>query len=354
MGLFGMGRKPATFGLDIGSSVVKLVELGGGGGAYTLQAFASVPLPRNVIADGTVKEPAIVTEAIRECVDKAGVKAKAAVIGVAGREAMTKRVPLPRVSAKELGDAITLEAEHHIPFAVDDVFMDYQVLGESGNQLDVMLVAVKRVKVLEYVAAVEDAGLQAVVVDLDAFAIQNQHELAAPGGDGAEAVALIDIGASVMKTNVVRGGVSIFARDVPFGGHSYTDAISQRLKIPFEKAEAAKLGQEVGVNWDDMVPALEAVSRELSLEVQRTFDYFESTTESERIGKIVLSGGCARLAGLDEFLSSSWGIPVEVARPFAAINPDPARFPGEELERIGPAYAVAVGLALRRPGDKPS
>lgn len=354
MGLFGMGKKQSTFGLDIGSSAVKLVELvESGAGAYTLQSFAGVALPRNVIAEGTVKDPGIVSEAIKECVDKAGVKAKGAVIGVAGREAMTKRVPLPKVSAKDLADAIVLEAEHHIPFAVDDVFMDYQVLGERGNQLDVMLVAVKRVKVLEYVTAVEEAGLQAVVVDLDGFAIQNQYEL---GGraDGADAVALIDIGASVMKTNVVRGGISIFARDVPFGGNSYTDAIAQRLKLPFEKAEAAKLGQEVGVNWDEVVPALEAVSRDLSLEVQRTFDYFESTTESERIGKIVLSGGCARLAGLDEFLASSWGIPVEIARPFAAVNPDPARFPADELERIGPAYAVAVGLALRRPGDKPS
>jgi len=354
MGLFGMGKKESTFGLDIGSSLVKLVELTESGGVYTLQNFASVALPRNVIAEGTVKDPGVVTEAIRECVEKAGVKGKGAIIGVAGREAMTKRVPLPKVSAKDLADAIVLEAEHHIPFAVDDVFMDYQVLGESANQLDVMIVAVKRVKVLEYIAAVEEAGLQALVVDLDGFAVQNQYELAGGGRGETDAVALIDIGASVMKTNVVRGGISIFARDVPFGGNSYTDAIAQRLKLPFEKAEAAKLGQEVGVNWDDVVPALETVSRDLSMEVQRTFDYFESTTESERIGKIVLSGGCARLAGLDEFLSSSWGIPVEIARPFSAVSPDPARFPAEELERLGPAFAVAVGLALRRPGDKPS
>jgi len=203
------------------------------------------------------------------------------------------------------------------------------------------------------VAAVEDAGLQALVVDLDDFAIQNQYELGTPAEAG-EAVALIDIGASIMKTNVIRAGASIFARDVPFGGNNYTDAIAQRLSIPFEKAEAAKQGQSVGVNWDDMVPALETVSRELSMEVQRTFDYFASTAESERIGKIVLSGGCARLAGLDEFLSSSWGVPVELARPFSAIQMDAARFPEAEMEAVGPLMAVAVGLALRRPGDKPS
>ena len=353
MALFGLRKKQSTFGLDIGSSIVKVVELAEGrAGEFGLQSFATMPMPRDIIAEGTIKDPAVVTEAIKECVDRAGIKTTAAVISISGREGITKRVSLPRVSPKELADAITLEAEHHIPFAVDDVFLDYQVMGESGNAMDVMLVAVKRVKVLEYVSAVEDAGLQAVVVDLDDFAIQNQYEQ----GHRAEgeAVALIDIGASVMKTNVIREGLSIFARDVPFGGNNYTDAIAQRLNIPFEKAEAAKQGQSVGVNWDDMVPALEAVSRELSLEVQRTFDYFASMAETERIGKIVLSGGCARLSGLDEFLSSSWGIPVELARPFAGIQVDAGRFPAEEIERIGPILAVAVGLGLRRPGDKPS
>src|SRR5678815_4078102 len=125
-----------------------------------------------------------------------------------------------------------------------------------------------------------------------------------------------------MKTNVIYGGACIFARDAPIGGNNYTDAIAQRLSISTEMAEAAKQGREVGVNWEDLVPALEAVSRELSLEVQRTFDYFASTAESERIGKIVLSGGCSKLTGLDDFLGSSWGVPVELARPFQGIEHD--------------------------------
>jgi type IV pilus assembly protein PilM len=191
------------------------------------------------------------------------------------------------------------------------------------------------------------------VVDVDAFAVQNQYEINNPHA-AAEAVALIDIGASVMKTNVIRGGSSIFARDIAFGGNNYTRTISQRLNIPFEKAEAAKRGQEVsGVTWEDLVPSLEAVSRELSLEIQRTFDYFASTSDSERISRIVLSGGCARLAGVDEFLSSSWGIPVEVVKPFQNIQFDPNRFPADDLYAAGPLLAVAVGLGIRREGDKP-
>src|SRR5262250_2953683 len=332
---FGLGKKPATFGLDIGSSAIKVIELKEGkGGGWGLTAFAQVPLPHDVISEGSIKETALVSDAVKECAQKAGVKGTAAVISVSGREAIMKRVPLPKVTAKELADAITLEAEHHIPFAVDDVFLDYQVVGESANSMSVVLVAVKKVKILDYVAVVEQAGLEALVVDLDAFAIQNQFELNHPRVS-EDAVALIDIGASVMKTNVVRGGASIFARD-----------------IPFEKAEAAKHGQDVGVAWDALVPALEAVSRDLSLEVQRTFDYFASTAESERIGRIVLSGGCARLSGIDEFLASSWGVPVEIARPLERVEHEAGQFSAEELEQAAPLLAVGVGLGLRRTGDK--
>src|SRR5206468_4760112 len=343
--------KTFTFGLDIGSSSIKAIELHEGKSGWVLTAFAQVPLPHDVISEGSIKEPGLVSEAVKECVEKAGIKATSAVISVSGREGIVKRVPLPKVTAKELADAITLEAEHHIPFAVDDVFLDYQVVGESVNAMSVVLVAVKKVKVLEYVAAVEQAGLEALVVDLDAFAIQNQFELNHPESS-EEAVALIDIGASVMKTNVIRDGASIFARDVPFGGHHYTQAIAQRLDISFEKAEAAKQGQDVGVSWDDLVPALEAVSRDLSLEVQRTFDYFASTAESERIGRIVLSGGCAKLAGIEDFLASAWGVPVELARPFSAIDCEAAQLSDAELHDLGPVFAVALGLGLRTPGDK--
>src|SRR6266508_3237822 len=352
MALFGLGRKAATFGLDIGTSAVKAVELSEAkGGGFTLKSFASLGLPRDTIGEGTIKDPAAVSDAIRECVKKAGISSTSAVISVSGREAIVKRVPLPKVSAKELADAILLEAEHHIPFAIDEVFLDYQVVGETANSMSVVLVATKKVKVLEYVSVVEEAGLDAVVVDLDAFAVQNQYELGT-SSNGGEAAALIDIGAAVMKTNVVHGGASIFARDVPFGGNNYTDAIAQRLGIPVEQAEAAKQGREVGVNWDDLVPALETVSRELSLEIQRTFDYFASTAESERIGKIVLSGGCAKLAGIEDFLASSWGVPVELARPFDAIDCDPSQISDAELRDLGPVFAVAVGLGLRTPGDK--
>src|SRR3990172_6476150 len=190
MGLF--STKKTGFGLDVGSSAVKLVQLQEGSKGFTLETFAMVELPPDAIGEGMIKDPPVVVDAIKEVVSKAGVKTKDAV--------------------KELADAIMLEAEHHINLPIDEVYLDHQVVGQSAGQggtMDVMLVAVKKSKINEYVAVVEEAGLTPVVVDVDAFALQNQYEMNSPETT-AEAVALIDIGASIMKTNVVRGGVSIF------------------------------------------------------------------------------------------------------------------------------------------------
>ena len=302
-----------TFGLDIGTSAVKAVQIKSG----SVTGMASVGLPADTIADGSIRDTQAVADAIKEAVVKAGIGG--------------------------------LEAEHHIPFAIDEVFIDHHTLGRSSGQMDVILVAVKKSKVNEYMAVVDQAGFNPLIVDVDGFALGNQWELNFPC-EAREAVALIDIGAAIMKTNVVRGGATIFARDIPFGGNNYTQAIAQRLNISFQQAEDAKLGKDVGVKWETLVPPLEAISRELSLEVQRTFDYFASTAESERIGKIVLAGGCAQLPGLNEYLASNWGIPVELARPFERIDVAPAY--AEEAAAMAPALAVAVGLGLRRSGDK--
>src|SRR6059036_1247875 len=342
-------KSPDIFGLDIGSSGVKAVHVRESGGSHTLTSLGVSPLPPDAITDGTIKDPSTVVEAIRGAVSRAGLKGTNCAIAVCGRELIIKKVQIPEVPAKEVGDVVQLEAEHHIPFAIDEVFLDYHTVGQHGGVMDLILVAVKKSKVLEYASVVSEAGFTPSIVDVDGFALANQFELNFPEERG-EAVALIDIGASTMKTNVVRGGATIFARDIPFGGNNYTQAIAQQLKIPFEQAEAAKLGRDVGVRWEAVVPALEAVSRELSLEVQRTFDYFASTAESERIGRIVLAGGCSLLPGLNDYLASNWGIPVVLARPFARVEVGPAY--GEEVNAAGPALAVAVGLGLRRPGDK--
>ena len=343
-------RKPReSFGLDIGTSAVKVVQLRQTPAGWMLTAHASVPLPPDVIAEGTIKDPPAVVEAIKEAVAKAGVTTRDAAIGVAGRDLITKKVQLPEVPVKELRDAVELEAEHHIPFAFDEVFLDYHVVRRQGGVMDLLIVAVKKSKVHEYVAVVEAAGLRPVIVDVDGFALGNQFEVNRPD-DSGEAVALIDMGAAVMKTTVIHRGAPIFARDIPFGGNQYTQAIADRLHATFEHAERVKVGEVTDVAWETIVPTLEAVSRELALEVRRTFDYFGSTSESERIGRVVMSGGAARLRGLTEYLSSTWSIPVEVARPLERIDVDPGLM--EPATAAGPALAVAIGLALRDPGER--
>ena len=334
-----------SFGLDIGSSAVKVVQLREAGHGFALSALGVAPLAPDVIADGAVKDPSAVVAAIKQAVASAGITAREAVIGICGRELIIKKIEIPEVPEKELAGAVQLEAEHHIPFAADEVFLDYHVIGKRGDVLDLILVAVKKAKVMEYASLVEEAGLVPAVVDVDGFAVENQYEMNA-ADLMEEAVALIDIGASVMKTNVTRGGASIFARDIPFGGNRYTEAIASALSLSFREAEAAKLG---GGDPTAIASAVESVSRELALEVQRTFDYFASTAESDRIGKIVLSGGCAQLPGLTDYLSSTWGIPVETAQPFGRI--DAGEF-ANGVAAAGSSLAVAVGLALRRPGDK--
>ncbi|MBI4635491.1 MAG: type IV pilus assembly protein PilM [Candidatus Rokubacteria bacterium] len=343
------GKKQELFGLDIGSAMVKAVQLRESGPSYALAALGMAPVAPDAISDGSIKDPPAVIDAVKDAVAKAGLKTTDIAISVCGRELIIKKVQIPEVPPKELHGAVLLEAEHHIPFAADEVYIDYHVVGTQGGQMDLILVAVKKSKVAEYVSVAEEAGLNPVIVDVDGFALGNQFELNTPE-PGTDAVALIDIGASVMKTNVIHGGATIFARDIPFGGNNYTQAIAQRLRISFDEAEAAKIGKDVGVKWEAIVPALEEVSRELSLEVQRTFDYFSSTAESERIGKIVLAGGCAQLPGLNEYLSSTWGIAVEMARPLDRVEVPPAH--AEEVAAAGPALAVAVGLGLRRAGDK--
>jgi type IV pilus assembly protein PilM len=339
--------KPSdSFGLDIGSSSVKAIQLRPSDDGYTLRGLGVVPLPQDTIADGGIKDAPTVVRAIREAVGKAGIEAKDAVIGICGRELIIKKIEIPEVPENELGDAIQLEAEHHIPFAAEEVFLDHHVVGRRGNVMDVLLVAVKKAKVTEYAAVVSEAGFVPSIVDVDGFAVENQFEL---NGSVApdEAVALIDIGAAVMKTNVTRGGASIFARDIPFGGNRYTEAIASALSLSFAQAETVKV--RGSADAAAVASAIEGVSRELSMEVQRTFDYFASTAESDRIGKIVLSGGCAELPGLTDYLASTWGIPVEAARPFQKIDTGAC---ARDVAAAGASLAVAVGLALRHPGDK--
>ena len=256
-------KQSESFGLDIGSSAVKVVQIRESGNARTLTGFGMVSLPNETITDGAINDPGTVADAIKEAVGRAGVKATDATISICGRELIIKKIQIPEVPTAEIDDVVRLEAEHHIPFAIDEVFIDHHVVGEHGGAMRPHSRCREEGEGRRVHDRRRGGGIQSVIVDVDGFALGNQFEANFAGEDD-EAVALIDIGASIMKTNVIRAGASIFARDIPFGGNNYTQAIAQRLNISFEQAEAAKLGKDAASSGKPGAAAGGGVARPLA------------------------------------------------------------------------------------------
>lgn len=343
-------KRPTVVGLDIGSSSVKAVELRPKGHDYELIGFGLAQVPPGAIQGGEIKQPSGVQQAIRQAVDQGGIQANEAVIGVSGGSVIAKRVTLPKMSEAELSESIRWEAEQHIPFDIDDVTLDFQILRQDGPQLEAMLVAVKKGKVQSYAEVVSGAGLSVVVVDVDVFALETQHEY--NNQDNAnEVVALVNIGHETTNTNIVQGGVNVYARDVFVGGRQYAATIGQRFDLGPAEAEALVRGEQGAVSWAEVEPVLDLVSQEIGQEIQRTLDYFGTTAEHERIQRIFLSGGCAMVPGLKDFLSAQWGIEVTLSNPFKRIEIG-AGLDAEAINKVAPLAAVATGLAMRFPDDR--
>jgi type IV pilus assembly protein PilM len=350
MALWRKRKRPDVVGLDIGTSAVKVVELRPKGSGFELAAFGIAHVPAGAIQGGEIKQAEAVQQAIRQALVQAGAQATNAVIGVAGGSVIAKRVTLPKMSESELAESIRWEAEQHIPFDIDDVNIDFQILRPDGPQLEVMLVAVKRGKVQSYADVVAACGLQVVVVDVDVFALETQHEYNEPD-HGTEVVALVNIGHETTNTNILQGGTNVYARDVFVGGRQYASTIAQRFDLAPAEAEAIVRGEPGSVSWVEVEPVLDLVSQEIGQEIQRTLDYFGTTAEHERIQRIFLSGGCALIPGLPEFLGGQWGIEVIRANPFKRIEIG-AGIDGAMAEKLAPLAAVATGLAMRYPDDR--
>jgi type IV pilus assembly protein PilM len=347
-------RVPAAFGLDIGSTAVKVLELRPTGSSPAVARCARIPLAAGAVAEGTIRDAAAAAAAIRRAVDAAGITTRRAAVGVCGRELIVKKLQIPRVPARELADAIRIEAEHQIPFAVEEVFLGYQITAQRNRLVDLTLVAAKKAKIMEYHAAVSAAGLVPVVVDVDGFALGNQHELGA-GSEGspeatAGAVALVDIGATMTKIAIVGRRLTHFVRDVPLGGDRYTRAIATRLGVAVDEAEALKIGVATSPDPELVAQVCAGISRDLGREIQRALDYHaESDVSVPPAARVSLVGGGAALGGLDQSLASFLGLPVAVADPFAGLAVDAAC--AGVIAGDGLSLALALGLALRRSGD---
>lgn len=355
--MFGLSKNKPVVGLDLGSSAVKAVELKVVGKGFKVSAFGSEPIPPDSIVDGSIIDGGAVAAAIQRLFQNNTFKGKDVAASLSGNAIIVKKISLPVMTEAELADSIYWEAEQYIPFDIQDVHLDYQVLDpgtgpDSKGTMDVLLVAAKKEKIADYTGVIAQAGRVPVVVDVDAFALQNAYE-ANYGFDAGAVVVLLNAGASAVNINVIGGDQSLFTRDISLGGNAYTEAVQKELGLPFEAAEQAKRGEPVqGVTFDDIKPVLHAMNENLLLEIQKTFDFFRATASSDRIDRIVVSGGAAAADGFTEALEERFGAPVELFNPFKAIAFDAEKLGVENVDQVAKTAAVAVGLALRKAGDR--
>lgn len=346
--MLGLGKKARQLvGLDIGSSSIKAVELKATKAGYELVSFGMESLAPDTVVDGAIMDAPQVANAITKIFEGQRVKTKNVATSVSGHSVIVKRVPLPLMTEDELYDRIPSEASQHIPFDIADVNLSYQLLEAMDSQMDVLLVAVKKDKILNHTNVLAQAGKTPVVVDIDAFGLQNCFEVNYEP-DAGQTVALLNIGASVMNINIVRGGVPLFTRDVSVGGNQYTDALQKELDLSFEDAERLKKGDTLpSVTDEQKQQILRSVSDILTLEIQKTFDFFRATASGENIQRIVVAGGTARVPGLVDLLREEFAMPVEELNPFRRVLVNPSRHADDQIRELAPRLAIAVGLALR-------
>src|SRR5690242_13492476 len=320
-----MAKSKPAVGLDIGSSSVKLVQLKEKRGGFQLLAFGTAPLPPEAIVDGALMNSSAIVQAIQEVVAQQKLKAKDVAIGIRGHSVIIKKISLPRMTQEELDESIQWEAEQYIPFDVKDVNIDTQILtpeGDAAGQMDVLLVAAKKDMINDYTSVCAEAGLTATVVDVDAFAVQNAYEVSYEAAAG-ETVVLINVGAAVTNVNIIANGTTTFTRDVTMGGNSCTEEIQKQLNISYDEAEALKVGGQG--ETDAVVPqeverVIQGVADQLAGEIQRSLDFYAATAADNRITRVYLSGGTARIPALFKIIEQRAGVPVEVLNPFKSIE----------------------------------
>lgn len=345
------GKKKSVAGLDVGSSSIKIVELDGKMNNLNLVSLGFENLPDNTIVDGQIMELNTVSDVIQSVCTNHQITANQVVTGVSGHSVIIKNIVLPPMSREELEESIDWHAEEHIPYDLSDVTLDYQVTAESPDATLVLIAACKRERIDNIKQAIQLAGKQPIVIDVDTFALQNCYEINYHPDD-SQVVTLLNIGASTMNVNIVKGTRSLFTRDITVGGSQFTDVLQRSLGLSFQQAEAVKRGvvdAAQGIEEKAIEPLMNNVTEIVAMEIQKTFDFYRATTEDNEtvVQKILISGGGSKLAGLAEDLSTRLELPVEVLDPFRNIKVDTRKFDPDYLSEIMPEMAVAVGLAIR-------
>jgi len=339
--------------LDIGSSSIKMVEVGVESSGYRLINVGILPLPATAIENNMVADRDAVVRAIQSLMESHGVTATQAISAVPGRVAIIKKIQLPAQDEAQLEVNVELQAHEVIPEALENVNLDYQILDylEGGNKMDVLLVAVKKEIINSYAQAIGEAGLTPAIIDVDYFAMENMYEINYGVGPYG-VVGLIHIGARYTSINVLKHGVSAFTADLPVGGEAFTEALVQALQVPYGQAETFKVtGRLQGKREADLEALLKPTADYLAAEIGRTLSLYRAMADEEGIHRIHLSGGSAKVPGLSGLLGERLGIAVGLSEPFRGFTVS-RNIDRDYLAASAPALAVCAGLSVRRPGDQ--
>lgn len=347
-------KKKDLIGIDVGSTSIKLVQLREVKGGYELDSVGMESLPSEAIVDNSLMDSTAVAETVKSLVERHAVKKiKDAASSVSGNSIIIRKIQLAATTPEEVESEIQWESEQYIPFDINDVNIDYQILEPDENdpsRMNILLVASKKDIINDYQAVFAEAGLKLVVIDVDAFAVQNAFE-ANYDIDPDDVCALVNIGANMMNLNVVKGGVSLFVRDVQMGGALYSEEIQKKLGVSADEAEKMKISAGAGAQ-PELLEAIRRVNENIGHEIRRSLDFYNSNALEGKINKVFLSGGGCKTLNLAEAVAARLSLPVEIINPLQKINWDEKKFSAEFIKDVAPILSVAVGLATRRLGDK--
>ncbi|HEX9581399.1 MAG TPA: type IV pilus assembly protein PilM [Gemmatimonadales bacterium] len=347
MALFGLGGSKTTVGLDIGSGLIKLAAIEHDKGEAVLKKVAIAPVLADAIVEGEIMDPGVVADAIRGLLQTAGIKQKKVVVAVGGRDVIIKKIPVDRMKESEAFEVVRWEAQQHVPFDIEGVALDFQVLDPDaeGVQMDVMLVAAKRELVENRTALLSEAGLDAAIVDVDSFALHNAFEVNYPEAMQGT-IALIHIGHEVTNINILQNGVPVLTRDLSVGTRRFREDLQREKGMGSDDADRTLQGFERTAELD---PHVAMRGEEIAVGVERAAAFLQSASrEAGTIERAYCSGGGARIPGLADVLSSRLRIPVEVADPMKGIRVGEDAFGALNVDEVAPLLMLAIGLALRK------
>ena len=344
MALF--GRRKTTVALDIGSGLIKLVAISHGAGEPVLTKVAFTTVVDDAIVEGEVMDKGIVADAIKGLMASAGIKTKQVVTAVGGRDVIIKKIAMDRMKETDAREVIRWEAEQHVPFDMDNVELDFQILdpASDGLQMTVLLVAAKRELVETKLALLADVGLEPSVIDVDAFALHNAFEVNYPDAMRG-VVALVNIGHETTQVNILDDGVPVLTRDIPVGTRRFREDMQRERGLSAEEADRLLQASEPG---DVLLPFLETRGEELAVGIERAAAFLQSASRSAGgISRLYTTGGGARIPGLNRVLADRLRLPVELANPIERLQVADGVFDMMQIDEVAPLLMLPIGLALR-------